>query len=308
MPGARSPIALIYNPASGFRLRRRRTIEQVVSALESCGARVERFPTREPHDGFQRGEEAARRFPTVAILGGDGTANEVINGMVAAGSAARVLLLPGGSVNVLARDLGIPLDPLRAALLLRDGTERRVYLGRAGDRYFALMAGTGFDAAIVRQLAGTRFKRTVGPLAFVVETVRCVRRYAFPTLAVDNGTEVIHGYMAVVGNSPGYAGWFSLTPGADLGQPGFQVAVITGRGMLSYLSLLGRAFRGSFLSATGVVSFAATCVRISSEVPVQVQVDGEPHGELPMEFISDGTSLPFLVPDQCHRAIAEATA
>ena len=185
---------LIYNPAAGGQLRlRRRGVEEVAAAKRRYGGDPEPLPSREPQDGFVRGEEAGRRFSIVAVLGGDGTVNEVLNGVVAAGGTARLLVLPGGSVNVLARDLRIPLDPCRAAALLRKGVGRRLYLGRAGKRYFALMAG---------------------------------------------GLPRIRDFLY----------------------------------------------------------FNATRLRISSDRPAYVQVDGEPHDPLPMEFSSDSTALRFLVP------------
>ena len=234
MPGA-EPLALIYNPAAGGQLRlRRRRVEEVAAALRRYGGDPKLFPSRGPQDGFVRGEEAGRRFPLVAALGGDGTVNEVVNGLVAAGGSARLLVLPAGSVNVLARDLRIPLDACRAAALLREGVDRRLFLGRADKRYFALMAGAGVDASIVRHLGRGWLKRRLGPVAFLLEGIRHSVVYDFPRLTVSCDEGQWSGYLAVVGNSPGYGGWFSLTPEADPGQPGFQVAVCTTARALKY--------------------------------------------------------------------------
>lgn len=309
---APEPVALIYNPNAGSRLtiRPRRSLAAVVDALRAHGGEVELFASRQAGDGFRRGEEAARRFPVVAVFGGDGTINEVLNGIVAGGCRSRVLILPGGSVNVFARDLGLPLDPCRAAALLRDGAPRRLFLGRAQPggtdggqaesgvpaRYFALMAGAGIDASIVRALAGTRLKRILGYAGFVIEGLRHAVAYRFPRLTVRTQNRTVNGYLAVVGNAPGYGGWFSLTPNADPAQPGFEVTVITTRSVLKCLYLLGMAFTGSVLRCRDVVHFEASRVSISSDAPAWVQVDGESYEPLPMEFSIDGTSLDFLIP------------
>ena len=296
MPGA-EPLALIYNPAAGSHLRlRRRRVEEVAAALRRYGGNPELLPSRGPQDGFVRGEEAGRRFSIVAVLGGDGTVNEVLNGVVAAGGTARLLVLPGGSVNVLARDLRIPLDACRAAALLREGVDRRLYLGRAGKRYFALMAGAGVDASIVRRLGRGWLKRRLGQAAFALEGIRHSVAYDFPRLTVSCDGAEWGGYLAVVGNSPGYAGWFSVTPAADPGQPGFQVAVCTTARALKYFYFAGLALAGSLPRSRDFLYFNATSLRISSDRLAHVQVDGEPHDPLPMEFSSDGTSLCFLVP------------
>ena len=296
MPDA-EPLALIYNPAAGGRLRlRRRSVEEVVAVLRRYGGDPELLPSRGPQDGFVRGEEAGRRFSLVAVMGGDGTVNEVLNGLVAAGGTARLLLLPAGSVNVLARDLRIPPDPCRAAALLQGGVERRLYLGRAGTRYFALMAGAGVDASIVRHLGRGWLKRRLGPVAFVLEGMRHSVTYDFPRLSVSCDARQSSGYLAVVGNSPGYGGWFSVTPGADPSQPGFQVAVCTTACALKYFYFAGLAVAGALPRSRDFVYFNATRLRISSDRPAYVQVDGELHDPLPMEFSSNGTSLRFLVP------------
>lgn len=295
---SREPLALVYNPAAGsrLRLRRHRTPEEVAAALRSNGGDPELLPTRGPRDGFARGEEAGRRFPLVAVLGGDGTLNEVLNGMVAANSTARVLLLPGGSANVLARDLRIPLDACRAAELLRTGVDRRLFLGRAGRRHFALMAGAGLDASIVWRLGQSRMKKQLGALAFVLEGLRHSVAYDFPRLTVLSDAREVTGYLAVVGNSPGYGGWFSVTPGADPGQPGFQVAVCTSARALKYFYFTGLALAGALPRSRDFIYFHTARLEIASDRPAYVQVDGEPHDQLPMEFLSDGTSLRFLAP------------
>jgi diacylglycerol kinase (ATP) len=294
----RTALALIYNPAAGHGLAwRRRSIEEVAAALRANGGRPVLMQTRGPGDAVELARQAAARFPVVAVLGGDGTANQVVNGMVAAGSAARLLLLPGGSVNVLARDLGLPLDPCAAASLLKEGMERRIFLGRAGQRYFVVVAGAGLDASIVRHLAGGRLKRRLGPLAFVLEGFRHALTYRFPRLTVRSEAGEVSGYLAVVGNSPGYAGWFSITPQADPGQPGFQVAVCRSSFALKYFYFTGLALAGALHRSRDFVYFQAPHLEIVADAPAWVQVDGEPHGPLPMEFSSDGTSLRFLVPE-----------
>lgn len=302
---ARQPLALIYNPLAGssFRLRHRTSVDEAVAVLRQYGGDPHLLPTREPHDGFARGEEAGRQFPLVAVLGGDGTINEVVNGLVAAGSAAPLLVLPGGSVNVLARDLRIPLDARAAAALLREGMERRVFLGRAGPRYFVLMAGAGLDASIVRRLSHRALKRRLGAFAFILEGLRHSILYRFPRLAVCSEAGDVSGYFAVVGNSPGYGGWFSITPGADPGQPGFQVAVCRSRFALKYFYFTARALTGTLQRSRDFIYFEVPRLRIVSEapVPVHVQVDGEPAGVLPMDFVSDGTHVQFIVPPPPRR-------
>ena len=298
-------VGLIYNPAAGSGWSRRPGIEAVREALRAAGGEVETFPTRGPRDGFAQGRVAAAHAQVVAVYGGDGTVNETLNGVVEAGSAATVLLLPGGTVNVLARDLKIPLHPLRAAQLLATGAPRIIYLGRAtsknlpgGQRYFALMAGAGLDASVVYHMGfRRRAKKALGPWAFVAEGLRHAQRYPFPEIQVsaDEGA-ALRGYFAVVGNSPGYAGWFSLTPAADPGVPGFQAAVCTERRAWRYFYYLGLALAGRLERSRDFLFLPAAHVRMTASENVRVQMDGEYAGTLPMEFSSDGPTVRVLTP------------
>lgn len=304
----RQPLALVYNPVAGSRagLRSPRTLDEVVAALKNAGGEPEILPSRGPGDGFQRGDEAARRHKTVAVLGGDGTLNEVLNGVISAKTGSRVLLLPGGTVNVLARDLAIPLDPVRAAALLATGLDRRLFLGRvggavsngpyAGGRYFAMMASAGVDASIVHSLSATRRKRTLGVFAYVLEGLRQTFTYRFPRLRVLASGEQVEGYLAVVGKSPGYGGWFSVTPGADPGDPTFHVAVCTSRNPLKYYSSLALALAGRLEGSRSFVYLRALRVELTAETHLPLQVDGEAYGSLPVTIESDGVSVQILTP------------
>ncbi len=293
-------IALVYNPVAGGnrpRLRPRRSIREVQKALEASGTEPHLFPTRGAGDGFARAEEAARSFSTVAVLGGDGTINEALNGVVAAGTDPRLLLLPGGTVNVLARDLGLPLDPCRAASLIREGGERRIFLGRAGSRYFALMASAGIDASVVRHVSASRLKRHFGVGAFVVEGLRHTVGYRFPPLLVRSHGREVRGYLVVVGNSRGYGGFFAVTPAADIHRSGFQVAVCTSAFAPKYWWYFGMALLGRLERTRGFTYFETDRLEICSEKDALVQLDGECHGTTPVEIVSDGTTARFLLPE-----------
>lgn len=290
-------VGLVYNPAAGStaRIRPRRTVDQVIAALREQGAEPQPLPTRGPGDGIVRALEAAREFSTVAVMGGDGTVNEAINGVVAAGTGARLLLLPSGTVNVLARDLRIPLDACRAAALLRSGKPRRIYLGRANGRYFGMMVSAGVDASIVRRLSTSRLKRPLGVFAYILEGLRHTISYRFPRITVRADGKEIEGYLAVAANSPGYGGWFSICAGADPCQPGFQVGVCVSANALKYYGYLGLALGGSLHRTRDFVFFPATRVELVSASEVPAQIDGEPFGALPVEVVSEGTTVQVIV-------------
>lgn len=161
-------------------------------------AKVERARTRAPGHGTELASAAAEgTHDAVAVLGGDGTVNEVVNGL--AGSDVPLGIIPGGGTNVLARALGIPQEPLRAAgyLLARLDTEpRRVPLGRADGRFFTFSCGMGLDGEIVRQVERRqRLKRAAGHGYFVWTAVRVgLFGYDFrtPRLGIRWGDDLEH--------------------------------------------------------------------------------------------------------------------
>lgn len=290
-------LGLVFNPAAGSG-RRRASLESVRAALEASGAQVQLFPTRSAGDGIEQGRLAALAHPYVAVYGGDGSVNEVLNGVAASGRSPRVLLLPGGTMNVLCRDLGIPLDPLRAARLLGEGIPQSVYLGNANGRYFALMASAGLDSSVVHYMnSRSGLKKGLGPWAFAVEAMRHFFTYRFPPIDVvtAQGTEYL-GYSVVIGKSKGYGGWFSITRDARATTPDFQVAVCVGRNRFLYFWYVLLALTGQLQRSGDYRYLRTTRLQLRSAQPVHLQIDGDSAGELPREFCVDGTTVQILCP------------
>lgn len=289
-------LGLVYNPAAGSG-RRRAPLERVRAALESAGADVILYPTRHAGDGIEQARLAALAHDYVAVYGGDGSVNEALNGVATSGRSPRVLLLPGGTMNVLCRDLGIPLDPLRAAALLAGGVPETIYLGNAGGRYFALMGSAGVDSSIVHYMnSRSGLKKALGPGAFAWEGLRHFFTYRFPPLEVTTEGRTYRGHSVVVGNSKGYGGWFCITPGADATKPDFQVAVCKGSNRFLYFWYLLLALAGKLERSGDYQFFRATRLQVTSAETVHVQIDGDSAGSLPRDFSIDGTTVQILCP------------
>jgi diacylglycerol kinase (ATP) len=288
--------------------RWRPSIDKVRRALEDAGGAVTMLPTRAAGDGVELAREAAGCFPTIAVYGGDGSVNEVLNGVagIVAEKRPRILILPGGTMNVLCRDLSIPLNAVKAAGLLRTGVPKRIFLGLAsneaiGERYFALMAGAGLDAAVVHGMSEfSTMKRLLGGISFLLAGLKIVIFHGFPQIDVTvlDGEQAgsYRGYEVVVGKSCGYGGFFSITDAADATTPAFEVMVGRRYGGFAHFFRLTRAFVGRLKHSRSHKFMHTTHVRMESRKPAVVQMDGEPVGELPMEFSIDGTSVELLAP------------
>jgi diacylglycerol kinase family enzyme len=186
---------LIWNPFAGSVSRR---TKEVIAKSLAADFKLEAVDTaRRNHAGELAQDAVDRGFDAVIAYGGDGTINEAAQGVV--GSSTAFGFLPGGSTNVMARSLGIPLDPVEAAAYvssnLRSNTRRRINVGRVDDRYFLFCAGMGLDAEVIRRMeANPERKRRYGKWAFLASALSAgLTQYrgrdAALSLAVDGGEE-----------------------------------------------------------------------------------------------------------------------
>lgn len=297
---------LIANPAAGRRRgRRRRELAAAVEILRRDGIAAELVWTDGAGSARAMARRAARDGREMVILcGGDGTINEAANGL--AGSPVPLAVLPGGTANVLAKELRLPWNiPRAAALVARSRPERialgvvaREEAGSAVERYFVSVGGAGPDGAIVSSLAAA-LKQRLGQLAFWLEGARQLVRYRFPRFRVrdERGAEYVAS-MVIVGRTASYGGPFRITTSATLLADAFEVCVITTRSHLRYLSYLPAIWLGSLRRQSGVFFFPTTRLRCEplGTGPVYAQVDGEPAGRLPVEFRIAPAALTLLIP------------
>lgn len=243
-------------------------------------------------------------FATIIAAGGDGTANEVVNGIadVPHGLACvRLGIVPLGTINVFARELGLPRDPAGAARTLAAGRELAIDLGRvefnsggrSQCRHFLQLAGAGLDARAV-ELVSWELKKKAGPLAYVAAGCRALREDQ-PTINVE-GTGSVSGQLVLVGNGRYYGGSFEFFPRASLRDGLLDVCVLPRVDMWSGLqTLLGMA-TGQVLRFWASKHFRVANVTLNSRSRVGLQLDGEYVGELPAKFSILPQALRVIVP------------
>lgn len=308
---------LIYNPIAGRRpARRAREIRRVIEVLRGAGMEVEVSPTTGPETAARLASEAAARDTSmVLVCGGDGTINEAINGLV--GSYVPLGILPGGTANILARELGVPLDPVRAAAQLPRWSARRVPLGRANwvaekkpasnshpppglmaARYFMTVAGVGYDAHVVYKLS-LQMKLAWGVAGYVVEALRQAFRYPFPTFSwsADNGPEQTASFAAAQ-RARNYGGWLHLTPEARFFDDRFTLCLFKSPHRARYflyaaLVLLRQHLR---LSDVELIRAHKLCCATRNGDTIRFELDGELVGTLPATFEIVPDALTLLAP------------
>lgn len=279
---------LISNPKTGrYGTRRRPQLESVCDYLRAQNVAVELVSTKAPGDATTLATEAtANGFNEVIVSGGDGTINEVLQGLM--GSDLKLGILPTGTGNVLARELKLPLDAKGAAEVIARGRVRKIYPGcvtngqHESKRYFLLMAGIGLDATVIKRVH-PGLKKRIGKAAFWYSGLSQLAEWQPIPFEIEIDGQTYEATFAVIGKAAGYGGELAVTPRARIDQPEFEICVIESRSRLRYLRLLSSAMRGGIpASKNGIRFFHATHARARGNTAVQI--DGELLGNLPMSF------------------------
>lgn len=291
---------LIFNPfAKGQKAKAFRS--RLASLYPDCIVRL----TRGPGDARQLAAQAARDgFGTIIAAGGDGTANEVVNGIAdvpQALASVRLGIFPLGTINVFARELGLPRDLPGAARALKAGRELTVDLGRAeftadghGQcRHFLQLAGAGLDARAV-ELVSWELKKKTGPLAYVVAALKALQEKQ-PVIEVK-GAEAVSGQLVLVGNGRYYGGSFEVFPAASLRDGLLDVCVLPTVNAWRPPQLALGLLTGRVHRFWAVRQFRSSTVTLRSSARVGLQLDGEFAGELPATFSVRPQALRVIVP------------
>jgi diacylglycerol kinase (ATP) len=271
---------LIVNPQAGSGARSA-VVERIVEAVAPLGWRLEVRETAARGDATRLAAEAAtRRLPAVLVAGGDGTLNEVIQGL--AGSDTALGALPLGTVNIWARELGLSRDPVEAACEQVLGQVRRIDLGRVNGRYFLLMAGLGFDAEAVYAVEGEP-KRRFGPLALFLVGLLAAIRTQGSRLRVQADSRVFETSAALVtvGNTRLWAGAVQITNRATAADGLLDVCFFPGRVLLRKFWHFALVVAGRHQADPDVTYMQVRRLVIAARPPLPLHVDGESFGTTP---------------------------
>jgi YegS/Rv2252/BmrU family lipid kinase len=229
----------------------------------------------------------------IIVSGGDGTINEVISGM--AKSTVPLLVIPAGTANVLAKEIGLPRSLAKSTELIKTGRIRRISLGKVDRRYFVLMAGIGVDAGTIAAV-NQKLKRWLGEGSFWIAGFKQLFQYDFPSfrLIIDGKAE--YATFAVISKAKNYGGPFQITTQADLFSDQFDVCLFQSRNRWRYLSYLWYLTWGKHASLSDVKYLKSRTVEVFGSSDIQVQVDGELIATLPQKFTIETDALSLIVP------------
>lgn len=257
--------------------------ETLLCATENAGD-AEHLARRAVADGFEQ----------IVAAGGDGTIHEVVNGI--AGSEAALGLMPMGTMNVFANELGLPANDLgRCWEIIRAEHVRLVDLPTANGKHFVQLAGVGLDAQVVKETS-LSFKRNFGPLSYLISAAQIAARRP-PRLLIDSEeAQTEEGSFVLVGNGRLYGGPFPFFKHAAIDDGLLDVLVFKQLGYLELLKYLQNVIFTSDITTREVEYFQTRRLRVSSLEEVPVELDGELVGGCPVEFRMEPRRLKVLAP------------
>ncbi|MEM7652865.1 MAG: diacylglycerol kinase family protein [Pseudomonadota bacterium] len=293
----RKSLAIIYNPTAGQ--RRQARLKRTLEALESLGADVALHATT--HQGHAR--EIATSLATsdvqpdaIVAAGGDGTINEILNGIVDAQIDDIPLgIIPLGTANVLAIEIGLPTSPEKVARALIEAPAQNISTGTANGRRFIMMAGAGLDAHVVEKV-DLRLKKRVGPLAYVYETLRQIARGYGERYDVTIDGKTYQAGGAVIANGHYYGGRYVCAPDARIHAPSLDVCLFGQTGRCAALKYGAGLVLGFLRKLPSFQVIRADTIHINGRPGDPVQADGEIVARLPVEIRVGLKSPPLIMP------------
>lgn len=274
---------LIANPAAG-RGRSRDVVLRTVEAFKSRGVRFDLELTKGPGDAANIARRALDKFEAIVVVGGDGTVNDVLPGMVFSGRPLGIV--PGGSGNDFIKAIGVPDNIGKAVDLILAGKTGLIDVGRINNTYFANGVGAGFDAAVNRASYTINHSKR-GLLLYFCALLKTLGKYeAVPLVVTINNTVFKENiFLLTVGNGTTVGGGFRLTPHARVDDGLLDVTVVKPLPVPVLLWHLPKVFLGTI----GRVKRYATLLRteklvIEASGPVPIHVDGEIYGTSETRF------------------------
>jgi YegS/Rv2252/BmrU family lipid kinase len=284
-----SSTLVILNPAAhSERAKRKRA--QVESLARDC---VVCTTTRIGDAELMARRGVEEGFEKIVAAGGDGTINEVVNGL--AGASVTLGLLPIGTMNVFATELGLPVHDLEFCWsIVKGDSMRSVDLPKANQKFFVQLAGVGLDAQVVKETSG-QLKRNFGPLSYLISAAQIAARQPPRLFIQSEDASIDEGSFVLVGNGRLYGGPFPFFKHAVIDDGLLDVIVFKRLGYLEIIKYLQDVIFSSDIRVPEIEYFQTRRVQVESNQTVPVEVDGELVGNCPVEFSLHERSLRVLV-------------
>ncbi|MFF2912029.1 diacylglycerol kinase [Paenibacillus sp. NPDC057934] len=277
---------LIYNPTSG-REEMKKRLADILDRLDVGGIEASCHATTGEGDATAAAADAVERgYDLIIAAGGDGTLNEVINGMAEKPNIPPLGVLPLGTTNDFARAMGIPKNWEESVAMIIRQQSRLIDLGKANDRYFINIAGGGSLTELTYEVP-SRLKTMMGQLAYYLKGIEKMASLSPQELIIRaNGQSVIHDefMLFLIANTNSVGGFEKLAPDARIDDGLFDVIAVKKCNLAEFIRLVSLTIRGEHLQDRRVVYFRTDAMEVTSPGHVQLNLDGELGGSLPGHF------------------------
>jgi diacylglycerol kinase (ATP) len=285
---------LLFNPSAGMRAKTPIRVQEVIRLFAAENIEMTPSPTQAEGSVVHQVREMVQEKPDLIVIwGGDGTINEVVNGMF--GTGIPLGFLPGGTANLMVRELTIPVNVPKAIRVIGTDNRRLISVGQANDRYFLLMVGVGFDSAVIQNV-NLSIKRKLGKLAFGISAIHTAVNYRFPQFQVQFDGQNTDCVFAVICNARHYAAYFVLTPDADISDDYLYLCLFKDPGLARLFEYAFHALRRTHIQLPSVQVIRTKQILVTGTEGVAVQADGELVGSLPIKFSIHPRSLEVFCP------------
>ncbi|MBA4538350.1 diacylglycerol kinase [Bacillus aquiflavi] len=276
---------IIYNPTSGREVFKKHLAE-VLKKLEQAGYETSCHATTGAGDATKAAIQAVeRRFDIVISAGGDGTINEVVNGIAGQEYRPKLGVIPVGTTNDFARALQIPRDIEAATDIIANGDTIPVDIGRMNERYFINIAGGGRLTELTYEVP-IKLKTMLGQLAYYLKGIEMLPSIRATEVSIEYDGKLFEGevMLFLVGLTNSVGGFEKLAPDASLNDGMFTLLILKKTNLAEFIRIASLAIRGEHINDSHVIYTKANRIKVHSKHKVQLNLDGEFGGLLPAEF------------------------
>ncbi|WP_101845846.1 diacylglycerol kinase [Halobacillus sp. Marseille-P3879] len=289
---------IIYNPTSGREIIRK-VLPDVLQRFEQAGYETSAHATTCEGDATEAAKIAVEReFDVVVAAGGDGTINEVINGIAEQEFRPKLGIIPVGTTNDFARALCVPRNIHKAVDVILADYSTPLDIGRVNDQYFMNIAGGGKITEISYEVP-SKLKTMLGQLAYYLKGIEMLPslRPTFVQMEYDGRLFEGEVMLFLVSNTNSVGGLEKLAPGAKMDDGVFDLMIIEKMNIAEFVRLATLAIQGNHLNHPKFIHTTASRVKVHTEEKMQLNIDGEYGGQLPGEFVNLYRHIEFFVPE-----------
>lgn len=288
---------IIYNPTSGREIFKKHLAE-VLQKLEIAGYETSCHATTGPGDATKAARMAIeRKFDLVVAAGGDGTINEVVNGLAEQPYRPKLGIIPVGTTNDFARALHIPRDIEAAADIIVKGDRIPVDIGRINDKYFINIAGGGRLTELTYEVP-SKLKTMIGQLAYYLKGIEMLPSIRSTEVSIEYDGKLFEGeaMLFLVGLTNSVGGFEKLAPDSSINDGLFSLLILKKTNLADFIRIATLAVRGEHINDPQVIYTQANRIKVQSSEKLQLNLDGEFGGLLPAEFVNLYRHLEVFVP------------